>query len=71
MMNQPKKTCYLCMNRISYLDYKDAQMLRRFMSPHAKILPRRKTGTCWKHQRLVARALKRARHLAMLPFVAP
>jgi small subunit ribosomal protein S18 len=65
-----KKTCYFCSNKISLLDYKDNQTLRRFMSPHAKILSHHKTGTCPKHQRMVTTALKRARHMALLPFVA-
>ena len=63
------KPCAFCSQHISYVDYKDVQFLRKFMSPHAKILHSRKTGTCAKHQRMVARALKRARHMALLPFV--
>lgn len=71
--NQPvvKKICYFCSNKISTVDYKDGQTLRRFMSPHAKILAHGRTGTCPKHQRMVTIALKRARHMALLPFVAP
>ena len=71
--NQPviKKNCYFCSNKISTVDYKDTQTLRRFMSPHAKILSQSRTGTCPKHQRMVTTALKRARHMALLPFVAP
>lgn len=71
--NQPfvKKICYFCSNKITTVDYKDTQTLRRFMSPHAKILSHAKTGTCPKHQRMVTLALKRARHMALLPFVAP
>ena len=70
--NQPqvKKTCYFCTNKISTVDYKDVQTLRRFMSPHAKILSHARTGTCPKHQRMVSTALKRARHMALMPFVA-
>lgn len=64
-----EKNCFLCENKISYVDYKDAQFLRKFMSPHAKILGRKRTGSCQKHQKLVTRALKRARHMALLPFV--
>jgi small subunit ribosomal protein S18 len=52
------------------VDYKDSQVLRRFMSPHAKILNHKRTGTCPKHQRMISLALKRARHMALLPFVA-
>lgn len=70
--NKPveKKQCYFCSNKISTVDYKDAQTLRRFMSPHAKILSHNRTGTCPKHQRMVTKALKHARHMALLPFVA-
>lgn len=66
-----KKVCYFCSNKISTVDYKDTQTLRRFMSPHAKILSGPRTGSCPKHQRMVTTALKRARHMALLPFVAP
>lgn len=69
-MQFEKKPCLFCTEKISYADYKDTQFLRRFMSPHAKILSRVKTGTCAKHQRMVAQALKRARHMALLPFVS-
>jgi len=70
--NQPvvKKQCYFCSNKLSTVDYKDTQTLRRFMSPHAKILAHKRTGTCPKHQRMVTKALKHARHMALLPFVA-
>jgi small subunit ribosomal protein S18 len=68
--NNVKKVCYFCSNKINTVDFKDTQTLRRFMSPHAKILSHLRTGTCPKHQRLVTRALKRARHMALLPFVA-
>ncbi|OGE88266.1 MAG: 30S ribosomal protein S18 [Candidatus Doudnabacteria bacterium RIFCSPLOWO2_02_FULL_49_13] len=65
-----KKVCLFCAEKISFVDYKDIQFLRRFMSPHAKIMSSNKTGTCAKHQRTVSQALKRARHMALLPFVA-
>jgi small subunit ribosomal protein S18 len=65
-----RKPCLFCTEKISYIDYKDTQFMRRFISPHAKILSSNKTGTCSKHQRLVSTALKRARHMALLPFVA-
>jgi len=64
-----EKNCFFCENKISYADYKDTQFLRKFMSPHAKILGRKRTGSCQKHQKLVTKALKRARHMALLPFV--
>ena len=65
-----KKQCYFCANKISTVDYKDTQTLRRFMSPHSKILSHNRTGTCPKHQRMVTKQLKRARHMALIPFVA-
>ena len=67
---QIKKPCLFCTEKISFTDYKDTQFMRRFMSPHAKIMSSKKTGTCSKHQRMVATALKRARHMALLPFVS-
>jgi len=68
--NFPKKPCLFCTEKISYVDYKDTQFIRRFMSPYAKIMSSQKTGTCSKHQRMVSQALKRARHMALLPFVS-
>ncbi len=70
--NNPEKNkaCYFCVRAIKEIDYKDVDLLRRFISPYtAKILPRKKTGVCAKHQRKLARAIKRARILALLPFV--
>ena len=69
-MEPNSRNCHLCENKITYVDYKDTQFLRRFMSPHAKILGRKRTGSCQKHQKLITKALKRARHMALLPFVA-
>ncbi len=65
-----KKVCSFCVDKIDYIDYKDTAKLRRFMSERGKILPRRTTGTCAKHQRQLTTAIKRARHVALLPFVA-
>jgi small subunit ribosomal protein S18 len=62
-----KRTCYLCEKSLKDLDYKDAFILRRFVTPQGKIRPPRKTGTCTRHQRVVARAVKRARVMAILP----
>ena len=67
---QEKKQCYFCSNKISTVLFSDTQTLRRFMSPHSKILNHKRTGTCPKHQRMVTKALKHARHMALLPFVA-
>ena len=65
-----KKVCSFCGDKIDYIDYKDTAKLRRFLSERGKILPRRTTGTCAKHQRQLTTAIKRARHVALLPFVA-
>lgn len=64
-----KKVCRFCSNKAK-IDYKDADGLRRFTSERGKILPRRITGTCAKHQRELALAIKRARNICLLPFVA-
>lgn len=64
-----QKHCYFCVNSITEIDYKDVELLRRFISVYEKILPRRKKGTCAKHQRKLAHAIKRARIMALLPFV--
>ena len=64
-----RKPCKLCMDRIVAVDYKDQPRLRRFVTDRGKIAARRITGTCAKHQRQLALAIKRSRHLAMLPFV--
>ena len=64
-----KRRCYYCKNQIDHVDYKDAQTLKQFLSGHMKIQPRRRTGLCTKHQRWVARALKRARQMALLPYI--
>ena len=69
--NDPLKPCHFCQNKINAVDYKNIQLVRRFMSPHAKILGRKRTGSCATHQRMISQALKRARHMAFLPFVAP
>jgi len=63
-----RRVCAFCADKVASIDYKDAMRLRRFLSDRARIEPRRKTGTCAKHQRWLASALKRARHLAMLPY---
>lgn len=65
-----RKVCAFCADKIDVVDYKDVGRLRRYLSDRARIEPRRKTGTCAKHQRMVSVALKRARHLALLPFTA-
>jgi small subunit ribosomal protein S18 len=64
-----KKVCKFCIQKLK-IDYKDPDTLRRFITERGKILPRRITGTCAKHQRALALAIKRARSIALLPFVA-
>jgi len=64
-----RKVCIFCADHIDDIGYKDAAKLRRFISERGKIEPRRHTGTCAKHQRALAVAIKRARHLALLPYV--
>ena len=65
-----KKYCRFKKNGIKYVDYKDPEFLKKFLNEQGRILPRRLTGTSLKFQRKVARSIKRARHLALLPFVA-
>jgi small subunit ribosomal protein S18 len=65
-----KKYCRFKKNGIKYVDYKDPEFLKKFLNEQGKILPRRLTGTSLKFQRKVSSAIKRARHLALLPFVA-
>ncbi len=64
-----RKVCQFCVDKIEYIDYKDVARLRRCMSERAKILPRRVTGTCARHQRDLTTAIKRARQIALVPFV--
>ncbi len=65
-----RRVCQFCVDQVTSIDHKDARMLQQFISRSGSIAPRRRTGTCAKHQRLLARAIKRARHIALLPFVA-
>lgn len=64
-----RKVCQFCAERLQQIDYKDSAKLRRFLSERSKILPRRTTGTCAMHQRQLTEAIKRARQLALLPYV--
>ena len=64
-----KKVCHFCVDRVEEIDYKDVARLRKFVSERAKILPRRATGTCARHQREMTTAIKRSRQIALLPFV--
>ena len=65
-----KKVCVFCVEKVDEIDYKDVTRLKRFVSERSKILPRRVTGTCAKHQRGLTTASKRARHLALLPYTS-
>ena len=65
-----KKVCYFCANHIDYIDYKDVELLKRYISEKGKILPRRVTGTGAKNQRKITVAIKRARIMGLLPFVS-
>ena len=68
---RPKRTvCAICADRVEDIDYKDIPRLRRYLSERAKIVPRRVTGTCARHQRQLTVAIKRARHLALLPYIS-
>lgn len=65
-----KRVCAFCVENCNHIDYKDTARLRKFVSERGKILPRRITGNCAKHQRVLTVAVKRARHAALLPYVA-
>ena len=68
-MRRRKKVCVFCGKENNEIDYKDVAKLRKYVSERGKILPRRITGNCAKHQRALTVAIKRARHLAMMPYV--
>ena len=65
-----RKVCQFCVDKVSYIDYTDTAKLKRFLSERSKILPRRTTGTCAIHLRELTTAIKRARQVAMLPYVS-
>lgn len=65
-----KKVCSFCVDKVESIDYKDINKLNKYTSDRAKILPRRVTGTCAKHQRELTIAIKRARHVALMPYTA-
>lgn len=64
------KHCYFCNNNIRYLDYKEVEMLKKFLDPHARVVGKRRSGLCAGHQRKLAAAVKRARFLALLPYLS-
>ena len=65
-----RKVCSFCVDKVETIDYKDVPRLRKFISARSKILPRRVTGTCAAHQRELTTAIKRARHVALLPYTS-
>ena len=65
-----KKVCYFCENKVDDIDYKDVPLIRKYVSDRYKILPRRATGTCAKHQRELTNAIKIARNIALLPYTS-
>ncbi len=67
-IEQERKQCHFCTSNREVINYKDAESLRRFMSSHGKIYPRKKSGLCARHQRAFATAVKRARYLALVPY---
>ncbi|MCI8331880.1 MAG: 30S ribosomal protein S18 [Clostridiales bacterium] len=69
MRGRRRKVCAFCADKTDFIDYKDAAKLRKFISERGKILPRRISGTCAKHQRELTTAIKRARVIALLPYV--
>lgn len=64
------RACRMCVDKVKAVDYKSIDLLRQFISPSGRIMGRRKTRVCAKHQRMIARAIKRARHVALLPYTA-
>lgn len=69
MRGRRKKVCVFCADKVDFIDYKDSAKLRKFISERGKILPRRISGTCAEHQRELNTAIKRARQVALLPYV--
>ncbi|MGN0609579.1 MAG: 30S ribosomal protein S18 [Oscillospiraceae bacterium] len=70
MKRTRKKVCMFCADRVEKIDYKDIQRLKKCMTERSKILPRRVTGTCAYHQRELTKAIKRARYIALVPYVS-
>ena len=65
-----RKVCQFCVDKVEHIDYKDTARLRKYVSDRAKILPRRMTGTCAMHPRQLTEAIKRARHVALMPYTS-
>ncbi len=68
MINNKKRPCHFCVTNTKWIDYKDAETLKKFTSMQSKMMPKKRTGTCAKHQRELANAVKRARFMSLLQF---
>lgn len=64
------KQCHFCVGNVKYIDYKDIETLKRYLNPHSSIVKSRRSGVCSRHQRKISTAVKRARFLALIPFVS-
>ncbi len=71
MINNTNKPCHFCVTNTKWIDYKDADTLKKFLSLQSKIIPPKRTGTCSKHQRELANAIKRARFMSLVGFTVP
>ena len=69
-MRKRKKVCAFCAEKLDHIDYKDVARIKKFLSERSKILPRRITGNCAKHQRFLTTAVKRSRHIALIPYIS-
>ena len=69
-MRKKRKVCAFCAEKLDDIDYKDVARIKKFLSERSKILPRRITGNCAKHQRFLTTAVKRARHIALIPYIS-
>ena len=69
-MRKRKKVCAFCAEKLDDIDYKDVARIKKFLSERSKILPRRITGNCAKHQRFLTTAVKRSRHIALIPYIS-
>ena len=67
-MSEAQKQCHFCTINAKIINYKDSGLLRKYMTPQARIMPKRRSGVCAKHQRILARAIKRARTMGLVPF---
>jgi len=69
-IGKKRKVCAFCADKLDYIDYKDVARIKKFLSERSKILPRRITGNCAKHQRLLTIAVKRSRYIALIPYIS-